>query len=194
MSFGQRASDVARGQYWIHPALAEVVENALLAGTREASIREADRPSRAAAPSARPARPWSRPSSASPIQRAYSRRWLGGRAAYAASAAGFSASAASSSGGSVDLDLDLWRGSASSTSSTVDLVAGLPADLPQQVLAQAEVADAAVDHQPGPVLGAVDVGQHRRALGGEAGRDRLGHDHRVPALPGREDLGREALS
>jgi mycothione reductase len=31
MSFGQRVSDVAEGQYWIHPALAEVVENALLA-------------------------------------------------------------------------------------------------------------------------------------------------------------------
>jgi len=31
MSFGQRAQDVARGQYWIHPALAEVVENVLLA-------------------------------------------------------------------------------------------------------------------------------------------------------------------
>ena len=30
MSFGQRAHDVARGQYWIHPALPEVVENALL--------------------------------------------------------------------------------------------------------------------------------------------------------------------
>jgi mycothione reductase len=30
MSFGQRATDVARGQYWIHPAMAEVVENALL--------------------------------------------------------------------------------------------------------------------------------------------------------------------
>lgn len=30
-SFGQRARDVARGQYWIHPALSEVVENALLA-------------------------------------------------------------------------------------------------------------------------------------------------------------------
>jgi len=30
VSFGQRAEDVARGQYWIHPALAEVVENALL--------------------------------------------------------------------------------------------------------------------------------------------------------------------
>lgn len=30
MSFGQRAHEVARGQYWIHPALAEVVENALL--------------------------------------------------------------------------------------------------------------------------------------------------------------------
>ncbi|WP_035913869.1 mycothione reductase [Knoellia sinensis] len=29
-SFGQKARDVARGQYWIHPALAEVVENALL--------------------------------------------------------------------------------------------------------------------------------------------------------------------
>ena len=31
MSFGQRAHDVARGQYWIHPALMEVVENLLLA-------------------------------------------------------------------------------------------------------------------------------------------------------------------
>ena len=30
MSFGLTASDVARGQYWIHPALTEVVENALL--------------------------------------------------------------------------------------------------------------------------------------------------------------------
>ncbi|GGG07467.1 mycothione reductase [Rhodococcoides trifolii] len=30
MSFGQTASDVAHGQYWIHPALPEVVENALL--------------------------------------------------------------------------------------------------------------------------------------------------------------------
>ena len=31
MSFGQSAAEVARGQYWIHPAMAEVVENALLA-------------------------------------------------------------------------------------------------------------------------------------------------------------------
>lgn len=30
MSFGLGAADMARGQYWIHPALAEVVENALL--------------------------------------------------------------------------------------------------------------------------------------------------------------------
>jgi mycothione reductase len=30
MSFGQTAQEVARGQYWIHPALGEVVENALL--------------------------------------------------------------------------------------------------------------------------------------------------------------------
>lgn len=30
MSFGQRVDDIARGQYWIHPALPEVVENALL--------------------------------------------------------------------------------------------------------------------------------------------------------------------
>ncbi|MGG5259130.1 mycothione reductase [Phycicoccus avicenniae] len=29
-SLGQQAHEVARGQYWIHPALAEVVENALL--------------------------------------------------------------------------------------------------------------------------------------------------------------------
>jgi len=30
MSFGRTAHEVARGQYWIHPALMEVVENALL--------------------------------------------------------------------------------------------------------------------------------------------------------------------
>jgi mycothione reductase len=30
MSLGQTAEQVARGQYWIHPALSEVVENALL--------------------------------------------------------------------------------------------------------------------------------------------------------------------
>ena len=92
MSFGQRASDVARGQYWIHPALAEVVENALLAAAGETQLR------RRTVRAARSARVSG--FSASPTQRAYSRRWLGGRAAYAASAAGFSASAASSSGGS----------------------------------------------------------------------------------------------
>lgn len=31
MSFDQPVADLARGQYWIHPALTEVVENALLA-------------------------------------------------------------------------------------------------------------------------------------------------------------------
>lgn len=31
MSFGQTAAELARGQYWIHPALTEVLENALLA-------------------------------------------------------------------------------------------------------------------------------------------------------------------
>jgi len=31
MSFGLRADELARGQYWIHPAMAEVIENALLA-------------------------------------------------------------------------------------------------------------------------------------------------------------------
>jgi mycothione reductase len=30
MSFGLTAAEMARGQYWIHPALPEVVENALL--------------------------------------------------------------------------------------------------------------------------------------------------------------------
>lgn len=30
MAFGQRADEVAAGQYWIHPALPEVIENALL--------------------------------------------------------------------------------------------------------------------------------------------------------------------
>ena len=31
MSFGLPVPEMARGQYWIHPALTEVVENALLA-------------------------------------------------------------------------------------------------------------------------------------------------------------------
>jgi mycothione reductase len=35
MSFGQTAHQVARGQYWIHPALMEVVENLLLALPRD---------------------------------------------------------------------------------------------------------------------------------------------------------------
>jgi mycothione reductase len=30
MTFGQTAMDVARGQYWIHPALPEVIEQTLL--------------------------------------------------------------------------------------------------------------------------------------------------------------------
>ena len=30
MSFGLPAHEMGRGQYWIHPALAEVVENAVL--------------------------------------------------------------------------------------------------------------------------------------------------------------------
>jgi mycothione reductase len=30
MSLGQTAKEVATGQYWIHPALSEVIENALL--------------------------------------------------------------------------------------------------------------------------------------------------------------------
>jgi mycothione reductase len=30
MTFGLRVDDVARAQFWIHPALTEVVENALL--------------------------------------------------------------------------------------------------------------------------------------------------------------------
>jgi mycothione reductase len=37
MSFGLPVEQMARGQYWIHPALPEVVENALL------SLRLADR-------------------------------------------------------------------------------------------------------------------------------------------------------
>lgn len=35
MSLGQRIDDVARGQYWIHPALTEVLENALLGLAKE---------------------------------------------------------------------------------------------------------------------------------------------------------------
>ena len=31
MTFGLPAREMARGQYWIHPSLSEVVENALLA-------------------------------------------------------------------------------------------------------------------------------------------------------------------
>jgi len=38
MSFGLRAQDMAHGQYWIHPALPEVIENALLAPVRRAAM------------------------------------------------------------------------------------------------------------------------------------------------------------
>ena len=41
MSFRTPAHDVARGQYWIHPAMAEVVENALLALPRPEAPPEA---------------------------------------------------------------------------------------------------------------------------------------------------------
>lgn len=42
MSFGQTADQIAKGQYWIHPALPEVVENALLEAVRAG--RRAARP------------------------------------------------------------------------------------------------------------------------------------------------------
>ena len=35
---GQRVCDLARGEYWIHPALSEAVENALLKLPLEAAI------------------------------------------------------------------------------------------------------------------------------------------------------------
>ena len=35
MSAGQTVGEMARGQYWIHPALPEVVENALLGLDKE---------------------------------------------------------------------------------------------------------------------------------------------------------------
>ena len=40
MSFGLDVATMAHGQYWIHPALAEVVENALLAVDLEAPAPE----------------------------------------------------------------------------------------------------------------------------------------------------------
>ena len=51
MSFGLTAPEMARGQYWIHPALPEVVENALLglsdvSGRRRASWHCGHRPRR----------------------------------------------------------------------------------------------------------------------------------------------------
>jgi mycothione reductase len=39
VAHGQRVADIARGQYWIHPALSEVVENALLKLPLEAEVR-----------------------------------------------------------------------------------------------------------------------------------------------------------
>jgi mycothione reductase len=38
-SSGQRVAELARGQYWIHPALSEVVENALLKLPLDAAVR-----------------------------------------------------------------------------------------------------------------------------------------------------------
>ena len=66
MAFDLPAQDMARGQYWIHPALPEVVENALLAlcgeprgrrpdgiSERRAPVPSASRPVRNARPPAR---------------------------------------------------------------------------------------------------------------------------------------------
>jgi mycothione reductase len=39
VAHGQRVADLARGQYWIHPALSEVVENALLKLPLETRVR-----------------------------------------------------------------------------------------------------------------------------------------------------------
>jgi len=41
MNLNQTISDVAKGQYWIHPALTEVVENALLGVLRVAAEQSA---------------------------------------------------------------------------------------------------------------------------------------------------------
>jgi mycothione reductase len=40
-ALGQRVAELARGQYWIHPALTEVVENALLKLPLDAAVRPA---------------------------------------------------------------------------------------------------------------------------------------------------------
>ena len=40
MSFGLGVREMARGQYWIHPALPEVLENALLGLLKEAAPKE----------------------------------------------------------------------------------------------------------------------------------------------------------
>jgi len=40
VAHGQRVADVARGQYWIHPALSEVVENALLKLPLDTEVRD----------------------------------------------------------------------------------------------------------------------------------------------------------
>jgi mycothione reductase len=40
-SLGQQVAELARGQYWIPPALAEVVENALLKLPLDAAVRPA---------------------------------------------------------------------------------------------------------------------------------------------------------
>jgi mycothione reductase len=42
IAHGQRVADVARGQYWIHPALGEVVENALLKLPLDLEVRNGE--------------------------------------------------------------------------------------------------------------------------------------------------------
>ena len=42
MSFGQTVQELARGQYWIHPALTEVLENALLGLLKAPRPKELD--------------------------------------------------------------------------------------------------------------------------------------------------------
>jgi hypothetical protein len=74
----------------------------------------------------------------------------------------------------------------------LDQVADRHIKLPQQILAEPEIALTAVNHEPGAVFDAVDMRQDRRPLGAECLGNLLGYDDCVAAtLARRQDLSRE---
>ena len=181
MTFGLPARDMARGQYWIHPALSEVVENALLAlpvCSSRSQLRGAEPADGLGGPLGPglgllgfgdPARVLPPVTGRQGVERGPGRR-IGRQRCGQLRRLG-------------RLRLRLRYGLGLLGELDLDRVAGVGADRPEQVLAQAEVGLAAVAGDPGAVLDALDERPgrahscERTARRDPPGRPRRGRRH-----------------